>query len=381
MTNAPVISVDPKTLFDDPYPFYAKLRAEAPIAYVPELDAILFTRRDDIAENEKKVEIFSSEQPDGLMNKLMGINMMRRDGEAHMVERRAVFPTISPKTAKMIWLDHFRLAADALLSDLKVRGEVDLMTEFAVPLSGEALKITTGLTHVTPSDIDRWSQAMIDGISNYAGDTMVEMACKRAVNEIDAAVETAPPSDLPNLINTQRAAGLDPTQIAANIRLAISGGQNETRDAISGLIWALLTHPAEHDRIKKGDKSYRDGFEEFVRWIAPIGMSPRRVARPTSVLGIDIPKDARVFFMFASANRDEDVFERPDQFDLSQDASRHIAFGAGPHFCAGAAIAKTVVADIAVPAIFNAFPNLTLAQSVRFEGWAFRGPTSLKCRL
>ena len=105
-----------------------------------------------------------------------------------------------------------------------------------------------------------------------------------------------------------------------------------------------------------------------------------RVAKDVTVHGYDILKDARVFLMFASANRDEAVFERPDDFDLSQDASRHIAFGAGPHFCAGAAISKCVVADVALPSLFAAFPALELDEKVSFSGWAFRGPVSVNCR-
>ncbi len=380
MTSAPTVSIDLKTFVRDPYPTYARLRQEAPVAYVPELDAVLFTRRDDISINEKRIEIFSSEQPGGLMNKLMGLNMMRKDGAAHMVERRAIFPTISPKTTRDVWTAQFQATADSLIDHLQPKASADLMTEFAAILAGEVLKITTGLTHVAAADIDHWSQAMIDGIANFAGDKPVEARCRRAVAQIDAAVASAPSSEFPTLINSQRAADLPDDAIAANIRLAISGGQNETRDAICGLIWALLSHPEQHDLIKTGAKTYRDAFEEYVRWIAPIGMSPRRVAQDVTIEGIHIPKDARVFFMFASANRDETVFANPDAFDLTQDASRHIAFGAGPHFCAGAAISKAVVADIALPSLFGRMPDLALSDDVTFTGWAFRGPNSLNCK-
>ncbi len=379
MTDAPIYSIDPKAFFADPYPTYAALRKEAPIAYVPELDAVLFTRREDISVYEKMTEIFSSEQPDGLMNKLMGINMMRKDGDPHLVERRATFPSLSPKTARDVWKCRIEDAATGLIEVLRPEREADVLAAFAAPLSGEMLKEVTGLRHVTWQDIDRWSQAMIEGIANYADDPEIEATCKAAVSEINAAVQSAPPTDAPTLINAQQAAGLSTDQITANIRLAISGGQNETRDAIGGLIWALLAHPEERAKIDRGEKSYRDAFDEYVRWIAPIGMSPRRVAQDATVNGVSVPEGARVFFMFASANRDETVFETPDAFNLDQDPSRHIAFGAGPHFCAGAPVAKTVVADIALPLFFRSFPQLSLTTDVVFEGWAFRGPTRVMC--
>ena len=380
MTPPPVFSIDPALFHRDPYPVYREMRARAPIAFVPELQAILITKRDAIARHEKNTAVFSSEQPDGLMTKLMGVNMMRRDGEAHLVERKAVFPSVSPRTARDIWLSPIADAALALLDGIAPKGEADLFTAFAAPLAGETLKLVTGLTHVGADDIDRWSQAMIDGIANYAGVPEIEATCRAAVSEITEAVRQAPPSAHPNLINTQRDAGLSEEQIAANIRLAISGGQNETRDAICGLIWALLKHPEALDQISQGAASFADAFDEYVRFIAPIGMSPRRVAKDAEIDGLTFQRDARVFLMFASANRDEDVFANPDAFDLSQDASRHIAFGAGPHFCAGAPLAKTVVAQVAAPRVFEKLADLALAEEPEFAGWAFRGPLSLRCR-
>ena len=70
MSNAPVFDIDPAAFWQDPYPTLKRMRAEAPICFVPQLGATLLTRRDDIFENEKKVEIFSSDQPQGLMTRL-----------------------------------------------------------------------------------------------------------------------------------------------------------------------------------------------------------------------------------------------------------------------------------------------------------------------
>ncbi|MCB1389828.1 MAG: cytochrome P450, partial [Rhodobacteraceae bacterium] len=103
MSTAPVVEIDPAAFWADPYPVLKRLRAEAPIAYVPQLGATLLTRRDAIFTNEKKIEIFSSDQPGGLMTVLMGQNMMRKDGAPHMAERKAIFPTVSPKTVRDVW--------------------------------------------------------------------------------------------------------------------------------------------------------------------------------------------------------------------------------------------------------------------------------------
>ena len=92
MSNAPHFDIDVPAFWADPYPALAKMRKEAPIAFVPQLGSTVFTRRDDIFSQEKRIDVFSSHQPAGLMNTLMGHNMMRKDGEAHMAERAAMFP-------------------------------------------------------------------------------------------------------------------------------------------------------------------------------------------------------------------------------------------------------------------------------------------------
>jgi cytochrome P450 len=183
--------------------------------------------------------------------------------------------------------------------------------------------------------------------------------------------------DALSLIAVQRAAGISDYSTKANVKLAISGGQNEPRDAIAGATWALLTHPAQLAQVLSGTATWRQVFEEYARWISPIGMSPRRVARPDQVDGLDFEPEARVFFMFGSGNRDEAVFERPERFDLARDTSKSLAFGAGPHFCAGAAASRALIAEVALPMLFERFPGLALAGAVPFAGWAFRGPVSV----
>ncbi|MDG1429923.1 MAG: cytochrome P450, partial [Paracoccaceae bacterium] len=80
MSTAPHFDIDLKAFWSDPYPNLKRMRAEAPICFVPQLNATLITRRQDIFDEEKKIHIFSSEQPEGLMTQLMGKNMMRKDG-------------------------------------------------------------------------------------------------------------------------------------------------------------------------------------------------------------------------------------------------------------------------------------------------------------
>ncbi|MFQ3458791.1 cytochrome P450, partial [Bradyrhizobium sp. UFLA01-814] len=365
--------------WQDPYPALARMRKEAPIAFVPQLGSTLLCNRDDIFISEKQIDVFSSHQPEGLMNKLMGHNMMRKDGDAHMNERKAIFPAISPKTVRSHWTAQFAAHATRILDELKPDGAVDFVQAFALPFSAECLKSITGLTNMRFQDMNAWSQGMIDGIANYVGDPAIEARCHAATSGIDAAIDDMVPGlrktpDL-SLLGVMLQTDMPMESVRANIKLAISGGQNEPRDAIAGTVWALLTHPDQLALATSGTIPWLQVFEEYARWISPIGMSPRRIAKPWTIRDVAFETNERVFLMFGSANRDEKHFDKPDAFDVRRDASKSIAFGAGPHFCAGAWASRAMVADVALPAIFNRLKNLHLIehQPARIGGWAFRG--------
>ena len=118
MSDAPIYEIDVIKFKQDPYPDLEAMRASSPICFVPQLNATMICERDSIFECEKNTKIFSSVQPNGLMTLLMGQNMMRKDGIEHINERKAIFKTISPKTAANHWLIEFQQIADYILDDL-----------------------------------------------------------------------------------------------------------------------------------------------------------------------------------------------------------------------------------------------------------------------
>ena len=383
--KVPIYNIDLNQFWTNPYPDLKIMRNEIPICFVPELGAILLTKRQDIFDNEKKVEFFSSIQPEGLMQKLMGQNLMRKDGDIHLNERKAILPSISPKTTKSIWKDKFLKIAESIVEKLKKQSEGDIINDYAMPLSAEALKIITGLINMDFKEMNRVSQGMIEGIANYTGDKKIEENCLNCTKSIDNHIDEIKSYLIKNpnnsLLSSQLKFGLNEEEIRANIKLAISGGQNEPRDAIAGTTWALLKHPNELYKIQSKKNSWLDGFEEFSRWISPIGMSPRRIAKDHKIKNLQFVQNDRVFLMFGSGNRDEECFEHPEEFNVSQDRSKSIIFGAGPHFCAGAYIAKCLIGEVALPNLFLNLPNLELDinSKVEFRGWAFRGPLELRC--
>ena len=362
---------------NNPYPVFAELRNSAPISFVPELDAILLTKHSDIFICEKNISVFSSVQPDGLMTKLMGQNMMRKDGEDHKAERRTIFPTVSPKTTQKVWKQKFVDHTKSILESLSDQDLIDVVNEFAKPVSAQALKSVTGLTNMTWQEMDRVSQGMIDGCANYIRDSSVEKNCYDCTRSIDNHIQERMEQGLgsdPSLLSVFASVNEKFETISANIKLAISGGQNEPRDAIAGTIATLLKNPQQLKKILDGEFNWLKAFEEYARWMSPIGMSPRRIAKDFSYKDFELSENDRVFLMFGSANRDEDIFEKPNEFRLDRDVTQSISFGAGPHFCAGAWISKTLIAEVAIPMFFEKFPKIELQSEVEYSGWAFRGP-------
>jgi len=228
-----------------------------------------------------------------------------------------------------------------------------------MPVSAHALRFITGLTNMTTEQLDFSSQAMIDGIANYTNNQAIEERCHKGTQLIDTCIDKMllPNSALsPHSLLAVLLASEQPIDsVRANIKLAISGGQNEPRDAIAGSVWSLLTHKNQLEKVLNGEHTWLNAFEEYVRWISPIGMSPRRITKTFEYNGVTFNPNDRAFLMFGSANRDKAVFTQPDQFDISRNTSKSLSFGAGPHFCAGAAASRMLIAQVALPRLFERF--------------------------
>ena len=377
-------NIDTDKFWHDPYPDLMQIQALGPVVFVPQLGAALITRRLDVFTEEKRVDLLSSRQPLGLMTRLMGENMMRKDGSTHALERRQIFPSLSPRTVIDVWQSEFENITDKVIKKLKKQNNFDLVKDFALPVSGAALVAMTGLQKMTAFQMDQVSQAMIDGCANYKGDPSVEANCNSATQVIERHIDmmsaklqkTPDKSVLSVLIQS----GQPMYNIHANVKLVISGGQNEPRDAIAGTAAALLMHPVAYSHILN-KKDWNQAFMEYSRWMSPIGMSPRQMTRDCNVLGYDFQKDDRIFLMYGAANRDPSVFEKPGLYDVQRNTGLAIPFGAGPHFCAGAAASKTLIAGVALPKLFAAFPNMKLTAPVEWGGWAFRGPLAVHVKV
>ncbi|EKX63691.1 cytochrome P450 [Streptomyces ipomoeae] len=375
-------------LWDDPYPIYRRLRAEAPVTWVPAVGRYLITRHEDIVFAEQHPELFSSREKDSLVLKVMGANMLREDDPEHRRLRAAAEPPARPRRVRTDWSPVFQRTADELIDSFVDKGEADLFADFAGPFAAANLAHLLGIPQVPAADMIRWSQDMMDGNSNYADIPEVwdrALAAAGAVEEaVDEAVRRLRDEPDGSVISSMLHAEDPPTlqQIKNNIKVIIGGGINEPRDVLTAGVWALLTHPEQRAAVEADPARWRHVFEETVRWISPIGMYPRQTTEDIELSGTRVPAGSRVALVIGSGNRDEDVFPGADRFDIDREQRGHLAFGGGPHFCMGTWVARHEVGEIAWPTLFRRLPGLELApqEPVRAGGWVFRGLLNLPVR-
>jgi cytochrome P450 len=372
-------------LFEDPYPVYERLRRRAAVVHVPAANMNLITRFDDISLAERNTDIFASSDDTSLMRRVMGPTLMRKDGDAHRSERAVLEPVFRPGVVGQHWAPLFGRIADELIDAMEAKGSADLFQDFAAPMAARSLMAVLGLPQVRWQDMCVWSQTMMDGCANYGDDPEVWSRCKATVAAIEAAIRERLPQlgaapDLSVLSAYANAETHIPfEQIAGNVKVIIGGGLNEPRDAICSTVYALLRHPEQLARVRAEPALYKTAFEEAVRWIAPIGLYPRRLVADFELSDTLVPAGTRVALCIASACRDETHFPNPASFDIGRENRRHLAFGAGPHFCMGTWLARKQVGEIATPKLFERLPGLRLdpERAARFGGWVFRGALEL----
>ena len=390
MPLAPVdATITIRELTDNPYPIYQRLRRQAPVLHVKAVGRTLLTRAQDTAAVKANPSLFSSDDPDTPMKRAFQAHtLMRKDGTEHLRERNAMAETFSPANLKSIWLPAYESIVDRYLDRLP-RGEiVDLFPTLAGPVAARILAEVLGIPDATDEEMQYWSQALINGAGNFGwADEPFNI-----VNKCHAAMNTLIENQIPMLRATPDLSALsvmvnadEPipmSQILANIKIAIGGGINEPRDALLTTLFGLLTSPEQLNEVKQNDR-WGVAFEEGVRWVAPIQASSRLATEDTVIRGIDIPKGDVVMTIQASANRDEDIYNVPEEFNLLENKAVHQSFGNGPHFCLGKHLARNTISNIMLPKLFERFPDIRLANKddVIFSGFGFRGPLNLPVQL
>jgi cytochrome P450 len=321
--------------------------------------------------------------------------MMHTDPPEHTRYRKLVQPGFAPRVMRALET-RIRARATALVERLTPGAVVDFTAEVAIPFPVAIIRELLGLDDVDDARVLRWSDAAIPGSSPMTMD------------EIDAAREDQRATLLAATLARRGTDGDDLTTALANAvvdgdrltddeivmfqnQLLVAGNET-TRNMISGGMWALATHPVEWSRLRaKPALAPATGveptlvaatIEEWLRWTTPVISFLRTATRPTTLGGVAIAAGDPVLMLYASANRDEAVFgPSADRFVIDRQPNPHVAFGFGPHFCLGAALAR-VEGRALLEALLARFTTVEPAGAiVRTESSVIAGIRSTPLRL
>lgn len=389
MTEAAAIgpSISAQELEHDPYPAYARLRGQEPVSFVESVGLWLVTRWDDVMSVIKTPKVYTGETEPSTLNRTFGKNLLGSEGAYHDRVKAIISPWF-----RMSAIGHFPSEvigplADELIDGFAGRGEVELASEFAEPLSVRVLRQATGLVDVDDDTLRRWFADLAQGAANFEGDPARQAVADAASAEVNATIRPilerladSPDRTLLSSMLHERVdgEGLSLEEIQSNLKVMIVGGLQAVTDLISISMWALLGHREQADQVRVDASLVAPAVEEAARWYSPVGTSTRQTTAETELAGRRLPRGALIAAVLSSANRDARHWKDPDEFDIHGHRRPHLAFAGGAHVCVGAVLAR-FEARTAMQVLLERLPNLRLDpdRPAEFEGWEFRSPRHL----
>lgn len=384
----------------DPFPFYARLRAEQPvcrvdIALAPGLrEAWLVTRYDDVVTVLKDSR-FAKNRENAAKKpwlpkfvKPLERNMLDMDEPDHGRLRALVHKAFTPAMVERLQ-PRIQQIADQLLDAVEPKRAMDLVRDFALPLP---LTVIVELLGIPAQDQDRfhvWSKAALRPPTLF--NTLRAMpslwAFMNYLRRLFRELRVAPREGLLTALVQVEEAGdrLSEDELLAMAVLLVIAGHETTVNLIATGTLALLEHPEQMERLRGNPALIGPAIEELLRFSNPLETATMRFARQdVTVAGTSVPRGALVLAVLASANRDENQFDHADLLSLARQNNRHVAFGLGTHFCLGAPLAR-LEGQIAINTLLRRFPKLELAVPVKALRWratpVLRGLESLPVRV
>lgn len=372
----------------NPYPFYARLRAEAPACRVTLPDkqsAWLITRYEDVVaalKDERLVKNpLSALTPEQMtrqpwmpaMLKPLAQNMLDLDAPDHTRLRALVHRAFTPRRIEQM-NRRIQALTDELIDAVRSRGRMDLIRDYALPIPTTIIAEILGVPVRDRHAFHRWSSAIVAANSSRRG--MIKavpnvMLFLRYIRRLVKARQTDPQDDLISALIEGDAAGdqLSEDELLAMIFLLLIAGHETTVNLIGNGVLALLEHPDQLATLRDDPALIKSAVEELARYHSPVEWATERYAREDmTIAGATIPRGALVYAVLASANRDERQFPNPDVLDITRAPNRHLAFGQGVHYCLGAPLAR-MEAQIAIATLLRRLPDVQLAARPETLRW------------
>src|ERR1700761_1163359 len=382
--------------YADPYPTYRALRENEPVKRMPNGSWFL-TRYDDLITAYKNTKAFSSDKKrefapkygDSLLFEHHTTSLVFNDPPAHTRVRRLIIGALSPRAIAAMEPDLVALV-ERLLDGLAVKGNVDLIEDYAAAIPIEVIGNLLDVPHDERGPLRDWSLAILGALEPVIGAEAFARGNK-AVKDFLAYLEVlverrrAKPGDPQHDVLTRLIQGEDngerltSKELLHNCIFLLNAGHETTTNLIGNGLVALSENPAQKQRLIERPDLIKTAVEEILRFESSNQLGNRMTTEPVEFGDIALPAGTPVTLCIGAANRDPAQFADPENLDIGRSPNRHLAFASGPHQCAGMALARLEGA-IAVSRFLARFPGYTLKGApVRGGRVRFRGFSSVPC--
>lgn len=371
----------------DPFAEYARLRTEAPVCKVKfgRLDAWLVTCYDDVlavlkderfVKNRRQVQSADQLAKAGWMPAFLRPlerNMLDLDDPDHARLRSLVHKAFTPQRIEQMQT-RIEAIANRLIDEMsggemsgksQAKRPIDLVRDFALPLPLTVIVELLGIPIQDRQRFSRWTKAMLKPPTTLNTLAMLPSIWffMRYLRQTFAKRRAEPSDDLLTALVQAEEAGdrLSEDELLAMVFVLLVAGHETTVNLIASGFLALLEHPDQLALLRSEPTLIRTAIEELLRFVNPVETATERyAAEDMSFAGVEIKRGELIFASLASANRDGEVFAKPDKLDITRQKNKHLAFGQGSHYCVGAPLARLEGA-IAINLLVQRLPDLRLA--------------------
>lgn len=340
-------------------PVFERARAEAPIHYVEDSEFGAYwslSTYKPIVEVESLPDIYSSERGGFTLSRPVenGVTMpmfIGRDRPIHTAQRRTVAPAFTPSEMQRLSVD-IRQRTGEVLDALPWNSEFDWVDTVSIELTTQMLAILFDFPWEDRRKLTEWSDWMGD-IELFRSEELRQKRLEKVYEAgayfkrlWDAKVDAEPTPDLISMmIHSDAMSHMDHNEFMGNLILLIVGGNDTTRNTMSGLVYALDRYPDSRAKLEADRALIPNAASEIIRWQTPLAHMARTATQDTQLHGHRIREGDKIAMWYISANRDRDVFgDDADDFVVDRaNARRHLAFGHGIHRCVGARLAELQV--------------------------------------
>lgn len=379
----------PADFYANPFPYYAALRRYAPIKQLPD-GSLLFTRYDDVKYLYSHAELFSSDKKlefkpkfgDSLLFEHHTSSLVFTDPPRHSVIRPIVMAAFSSRALTAMEPMLEQLVA-GLLDKLEAQAEPDLVAHFAGVIPVEVIASLLGVPAEDREPLRRWSLAILSALEPVISPAVFEAGNQAVQEMLDYLAQLIvqrrrQPGDpdhdlLTRLIQAQALdeVALSERELLHNCILLMNAGHETTTNFVANGLVALHDWPEQRALLVAQPALIRSACEELLRFESSNQLGSRVTTQAVTVAGVDIPANTQLVLGIGAANRDSAVFEYPDYLDIQRKPNRHLAFGYGPHQCAGMNLGR-MEGRIAIGQFVQRFPEFNVGKRVRAPRARFR---------